>query len=178
MEMRELLIEEMQDQYDAEKQMVKALPKLVKASSNPELGHAFATHLEETKGHVERLEQAFEMLGVKPKAKPCAAMKGLVEETQEVIAEKMDEELQDSAVICAAQKVEHYEIAGYGTMCAWAAALGLNDVESLLRETLDEEKAADEKLSLVADQILAEAGVLSGKTTPKTRSAGSQRSGA
>ena len=155
MDIRELLIEEMQDQYDAEKQLVKALPKMAKASANPTLAQAFTSHLEETILHVERLEQAFQILGVKPKARPCAAMKGLVEEGQEAIAEKMPDQLQDSAIICAAQKVEHYEIAGYGTICAWASALGLSNVVELLEETLDEEKAADEKLSQVADDVLA-----------------------
>jgi ferritin-like metal-binding protein YciE len=179
MEIRDLLVEVMQDQYDAEKQLVKALPKMVKASSNPELRQAFANHLEETKGHVERLDQAFGMIGVKAKGKPCAAMKGLIEEAQEVVAKKMEDELQDSGIICAAQKVEHYEIAGYGTICAWASAMGLDDVAELLQETLDEEKAADEKLSQVADAILVDA-VASGeeaeRAPSKTRTAGSHRS--
>lgn len=169
MDIRDLLIEEMQDQYDAEKQLVKALPKMAKAASNSELAQAFESHLAETKGHVQRLEQAFEMMGVKAKSKSCAAMKGLVTEGEEAIGEKLPSELQDSAIICAAQKVEHYEIAGYGTICAWASALGLDDVAELLQETLDEEKAADEKLSNVADEILVEAGASSG--APKTRTA-------
>ena len=120
MELRELLIEEMQDQYDAEKQLVKALPKMAKAASSPELSEAFTNHLEETRGQVQRLEKAFELLGVKAKGKSCAAMKGLIEEAQQTMAEDMPEELMDSALICAAQKVEHYEMAGYGTLCAWS----------------------------------------------------------
>src|SRR4051812_26921454 len=122
MEIRELLIHQMQDLYDAEKQLTRALPKMAKAASNPELSQAFQTHLEETRGQVQRLEQAFGMLGVKPKGKSCAAMKGLVEEAVETMGEDMPEELLDSAIICSAQKVEHYEIAGYGTLCAWAKA--------------------------------------------------------
>jgi len=176
MEIRELLIEEMQDQYDAEKQLVKALPKMAKASSNTELSQAFSSHLEETRGHVERLEQAFGLLGVKPKARPCAAMKGLVEEAQETIGKQMPDAIKDSALICAAQKVEHYEIAGYGTICAWASALGLDDVSELLQETLDEEKATDEKLSQVNDDILEEANVSAEEAPPpKTKTAGSQK---
>jgi ferritin-like metal-binding protein YciE len=113
-EIRELLVEEMEDLYDAEKQLVKALPKMAKAASNQELSQAFTSHLQETEGHVKRLEQAFELLGQKPKSKPCAAMKGLIQEAQETIEEEMPDALRDSAIICAAQKVEHYEMAGYG----------------------------------------------------------------
>jgi len=129
---RELLLDEMKDLYDAEKQLVKALPKVVKASSNADLRQAFESHLEETRGHVTRLERAFEMMGEKAKSKPCAAMKGLVEEAGEATEGEMDESLTDSAIICAAQKVEHYEIAGYGTLAAWAKSLGLDDVAGLL----------------------------------------------
>jgi ferritin-like metal-binding protein YciE len=155
---RELLIDEMQDLYDAEKQLVKALPKLVKAASSAEFSEAVAKHLEETRGHVERLEQAFDLLGEKPKSKPCAAMKGLITETQETMDEKMSEPLLDSALICAAQKVEHYEIAGYGTVKAWAQTLGLDDVVELFDATLEEEKAANDTLTEVAGGVLAEAG--------------------
>ena len=158
---RELLLDEMKDLYDAEKQLVKALPKVVKASSNADLREAFENHLEETRGHVQRLERAFEMMGEKAKSKPCAAMKGLVEEADEA-HEKSEGPLTDSAIICAAQKVEHYEIAGYGTLAAWAKSLGLDDVAGLLEETLAEEKAADKKLSEVADGILAEAASMEG----------------
>src|SRR5713101_5397154 len=153
---RELLIDEMGDLYDAEKQLVKALPKMVKAASNQELSQAFENHLEQTRGHVERLERAFEMLGEKPKSKPCKAMKGLIEEAQETIEEGIPEPLLDSAIICAAQKVEHYEIAGYGTLKSWADTLGLDDVAGLLDETLEEEKEADEKMTDVADVLLSD----------------------
>ncbi|HUQ90208.1 MAG TPA: ferritin-like domain-containing protein [Bryobacteraceae bacterium] len=154
---RELLVEELRDLYDAEKQLVKALPKMVKAASNEELGQAFEEHLEQTRGQVERLERAFELLDEKAKAKPCAAMKGLLTEAQEQLEEDMTEPLMDSAIICAAQKVEHYEIAGYGTVCAWARSLGLDEVADLLEQTLNEEKAADEKLSTIASAVFAEA---------------------
>jgi ferritin-like metal-binding protein YciE len=152
---RDLLIDEMQDLYDAEKQLVKALPKMVKAASSEELSRAFAGHLEQTKGHVERLEQAFQMLDQKPKNKACAAMKGLIAEAQERIQANDEGALADSAMICAAQKVEHYEIAGYGTLKAWAEELGLDDVAALLDETLREEKEADEKLTTIAGKVMA-----------------------
>jgi ferritin-like metal-binding protein YciE len=154
--MQELLVQEMQDLYDAEKQLVKALPKMAKAASSEELSQAFTNHLEQTKGHVERMERAFEMLKHKPKAKACAAMKGLISEAQERMEASEDSALADSAMIGAAQKVEHYEIAGYGTLKAWAEELGLDDVASLLQETLDEEKEADEKLTEIAGKVLAE----------------------
>jgi ferritin-like metal-binding protein YciE len=156
MEIRDLLIREMQDLYDAEKQLVKALPKMAKAASNSDLRQAFTEHAEVTKNQVQRLEQAFQMLGAKAKARPCAAMKGLVTEAQEIMAEDLSEPMLDSAMIGAAQKVEHYEIAGYGTLCAWANALGLKDVSELLEETLDEEKSTDERLTEVNEPILTE----------------------
>ena len=157
---RDLLVDEMGDLYDAEKQLVKALPKMVKAASNQELSQAFENHLEQTRGHVERLERAFEMLGEKPKSKPCKAMKGLIEEAEETIEEGVPEPLLDSAIICAAQKVEHYEIAGYGTLKSWANTLGLDDVAGILDETLEEEREADEKLTDVADGLLSDSAEL------------------
>jgi ferritin-like metal-binding protein YciE len=153
---RELLIEEMADLYDAEKQLVKALPTMAKAASNEQLREAFLNHLEQTRGHVARLEQAFQLLDKKAKGKPCAAMKGLIEEGKETMAEDLPDGLLDSAIICAAQKVEHYEMAGYGTLSAWARSLGLDEVAELLEETLAEEKEADEKLTQVGGDVLAE----------------------
>jgi ferritin-like metal-binding protein YciE len=153
---RELLIDQMQDLYDAEKQLVKALPKLAKAASNEELKQAFEDHLEQTRGHVERLERAFEMLDAKAKSKTCEAMKGLVKEGAETTEEDFSEPLLDSAIICAAQKVEHYEIAGYGTLIAWASSIGLEDVAEVFEETLREEKEADEKLTQIGGEILTE----------------------
>jgi ferritin-like metal-binding protein YciE len=152
---RDLLIEEMRDLYDAEKQLVKALPKMVKAASSEELSEAFAGHLEQTKGHVQRLEQAFQMLDQTPRSKSCPGMKGLINEAQERIQGSGEGALADSAMICAAQKVEHYEIAGYGTLKAWAEELGLDDVAALLDQTLREEKEADQKLSTIAGKVIA-----------------------
>ena len=154
---RELLMEEMRDLYDAEKQLVKALPKLAKTATNDELREAFENHLEQTRGHVERLEQAFELLDGKARSKSCAAMKGLIEEGKETMQEDLSGALMDSAIICAAQKVEHYEIAGYGTVSAWARSLGLDEVAELLEATLSEEKEADEKLTRVGGEVLIEA---------------------
>jgi ferritin-like metal-binding protein YciE len=159
---RELLVEEMRDLYDAEKQLVKALPKMAKASSNESLKEAFESHLEQTKGHVERLERAFEMLGEKAKGKPCVAMKGLIEEGQETMKEDLSDALLDSALICAAQKVEHYEMSGYGTLHAWAEKLGLEDVAGVLMETLEEEKEADEKLTGIAGDVMDESPEIMG----------------
>jgi len=157
--MRDLLIQEMQDLYDAEKQLVKALPKMVKAAASEELSEAIGNHLEETRGQVERLERAFQILDLAPKAKSCAAMKGLIHEAQERMEANGQGALADSAMICAAQKVEHYEIAGYGTLKAWAEELGLDDVAALLEETLAEEKAADEKLTEIAGKVRSESPV-------------------
>ncbi len=152
---RELLVDEMRDLYDAERQLVKALPKVIKASSDAVLSDAFSKHLEETRGHMERLERAFELLGEKAKSTPCAAMQGLIEEAGQATEEDRAKPLTDSAIICAAQKVEHYEIAGYGTVSAWAKALGLDEVARLLDETLEEEKAANDTLTEVATGILS-----------------------
>jgi len=168
---RDLLVEEMQDLYDAEKQLVKALPKMVKAATSEDLSEAFENHLQQTRGHVERLERAFQMLDQKPKGRTCAAMKGLIGEAQERIEATDEGSLADSAMICAAQKVEHYEIAGYGTLKAWAEELGLDDVAALLQETLDEEKDADQKLSEIAGKVMAEAETARAeKTVHATRS--------
>jgi ferritin-like metal-binding protein YciE len=155
--LKELLNEELRDLYDAEKQLVKALPKFAKAASNEELKQAFQEHLEITKSHVQRLEQVFDMLGQKPKSKPCAAMKGLLEEGQEILNEDASESLLDTAMIGAAQKVEHYEISGYGTVRTLAEKIGMPQAAELLEQTLDEEKEADEKLTEIAGRVLDEA---------------------
>lgn len=173
---RELLIEEMSDLYDAEKQLVKALPKMAKAASNSQLREAFESHLEQTRGHVERLEQAFQLLDHKAKSKPCAAMKGLIEEGKETMEEDLPDGLLDSAIICAAQKVEHYEMSGYGTLSAWARSLGLDEVAGLLEETLAEEKEADEKLTQVAGDVLAETEAAGEQEAPK-KTAGAKSKG-
>jgi ferritin-like metal-binding protein YciE len=155
--LKELFIEELKDLYNAENQLVKALPKMAKAASSEELRDGFTEHLEQTKGHVQRLEQIFQTLGESPKGKKCKGMEGLVEEGSEVMEEDFEGSLMDAALIGAAQRVEHYEIAAYGTVCAFAEELGNTEAASLLNETLEEEKETDEKLTKLAEQINAEA---------------------
>jgi ferritin-like metal-binding protein YciE len=152
--LEQLLQDEIRDIYDAEKQLVKALPKMAKAASSTELSDALKEHLEQTQGQVQRLEQVFEALGAKAKGKPCAGMKGLIEEGQEVIGGDSSDELKDLAIIGAAQRVEHYEIAAYGTARTFAEQLGKQDIVDLLQETLDEEKEADEKLTDISQTLL------------------------
>jgi Mn-containing catalase len=158
--LRELLTEELKDLMSAENQLVKALPKMVKAAKDAELKKAFEDHLEQTKGHVERLKQMFDMLEEKPKAKTCKGMAGLVEEGSEVITEgKEKEETQaDLALIGAAQRVEHYEMAAYGTARAIAEQMNRKDIAKLLSQTLAEEEAADELLTRLAMPLLEQAG--------------------
>ncbi|HXA68581.1 MAG TPA: ferritin-like domain-containing protein [Bryobacteraceae bacterium] len=157
--LQELLIEELRDLLHAENQLVKAIPKMAKAAKNGELKTAFQDHLEQTKGHVERLNQAFDMLGEKAKAKPCKGMAGLVQEGQEVITEGKEKEdaRADLALIAAAQKVEHYEISAYGTARAIAEQMERNDLVKLFTKTLEEEEKADELLTELAKPLLEEA---------------------
>ncbi len=155
--MRELLIDELQDLYSAENQITKALPKLVKASSAPALQQAFEHHLEETKNHVKRLDQIFDHLNESPKGKTCEGMKGLLKEGDERVSEGGEAEVLDAGLISAAQRVEHYEIAAYGSARTYAELLGEREAVRLLSETLEEEKAADTKLSQVAKKINVEA---------------------
>jgi ferritin-like metal-binding protein YciE len=153
--LRTLLVEQVKDLYDAEKRLTKAIPKLAKASTNEELQSALDAHLEETQNHVARLEQVFELLEQRPKAKPCEGMKGLIEEGDEHAKEDYDDDdLRDAMIIGSAQRVEHYEIAGYGTAIAHARLLGLDDVVELFEETLAEEKAADGKLTDIAESVV------------------------
>jgi ferritin-like metal-binding protein YciE len=156
-DLRDVLVECVRDLYSAETQLVKALPRMAKAATHTDLKAGFTAHLEETRGQVERLERVAELLGCKTKGKTCQAMKGLVEEGQEVIAETGDPTAKDALLISAAQKVEHYEIAGYGSARTFAAVLGEDEVAALLQETLDEEKATDEKLTAVAESGLNQA---------------------
>jgi ferritin-like metal-binding protein YciE len=149
----ELFIHELSDIYSAEKQLTKALPRLARASSSPDLADAFESHLEETQGQVERIDQIVEILGIKLKRMKCAAMEGLVEEGKEVIEEIEKGPLRDVALIGGGNKVEHYEIASYGTLAALAKQLGYTKAVPLLLETLKEEKAADEKLTLLSEQL-------------------------
>lgn len=148
-----LLAEEIKDLHSAETQLVKALPKMAKAASSADLVAAFTGHLEETKGHVERLEKVGEILGTATGGKTCKAMKGLIEEGAETIDEKGEPSLKDLALITIAQKVEHYEISGYGTARALAGRLGLKEVVKLLQATEDEEGAADKKLTKIAENL-------------------------
>jgi ferritin-like metal-binding protein YciE len=155
--MQELLIDELKDLYSAEKQIVRALPKLAKAATTPELQQAILTHLEETKGQVIRLEKIGELVGKKLTGKTCVGMKGVLEEGSEVLEDTDKGTIRDAALISAAQRVEHYEMAGYGSAREFAKLLGLSEVASLLDETLAEEKAADKTLSGVAKQVNATA---------------------
>ncbi|APP79276.1 YciE/YciF ferroxidase family protein [Xanthomonas hortorum] len=148
----ELFIHELSDIYSAEKQLTKSLPRLARAATEPKLVEAFKVHLEETQGQIERIDQIVELLGIKLKRIKCAAMEGLVEEGREVIEEIEAGPVRDAALIGGAQKVEHYEIASYGTIAAIAKQLGYSDAITLLLATLEEEKATDEKLTLLAEQ--------------------------
>jgi ferritin-like metal-binding protein YciE len=151
--LQELYVDELKDLYSAENQLTKALPKMAKAASSEELRQGFEEHLEQTKGHVERLQQIFEMLGEKPTGKKCVGMEGLVKEGAEIMSEDFENEVMDAALISAAQRVEHYEIAGYGTVCAYADLLGESKHVSLLKETLNEEKETDQKLTELSKEI-------------------------
>lgn len=151
--LHDLFLEELKDIYDAEHQITKALPKMIKAASSPELKDAFQTHLEQTEGQIARLEQAFEMLGEKADRKTCKAMKGLIAEGEDLIGEHETSPLLDSGMIGSAQRIEHYEIAAYGTTRAYAEAMGHAEVADLLQETLDEEKETDEILTSIGVEI-------------------------
>lgn len=142
----------LQDVYYAEKQLLKALPKMAKKASSPELEKALLNHRAETETQVDRLEKAFEMIGKKAKGKKCDAIIGLVKEGDEVIKEAKDDDVRDAGIVGAAQAVEHYEIARYGTLCAWAKQLGKPEIARLLHQTLEEEKKADGLLTKVAEQ--------------------------
>ena len=146
-----LLEEELKDIYDAEKQLTKALPKLAKKASSPDLKAGFEAHLQQTEEQIDRLEQVFEQLEMPAKGKPCRGMKNLIAEGNEMIGEAEDDDTRDAVMIAAAQKVEHYEIASYGTVRTWAELLGMNEVASLLEESLEEEKETDQKLTSLAE---------------------------
>lgn len=153
--LKSLLIEQVKDLYDAEKRLTKAIPKLAKAATNDELQTALHEHLDETETQVSRLEQVFELMGERPRAKPCEGMKGLIEEGDEHAKDDYDDDdLRDAMIIGSAQRVEHYEIAGYGTAIAHARLLGLDDVVELLESTLEEEKNADVTLTEIAESVV------------------------
>jgi ferritin-like metal-binding protein YciE len=152
--LKELLEEELKDIYSAEKQLLKAMPKMAKKASSDELRTALEEHMEVTRGQVERLEQVFEALGKPAKAKTCKAMKGLLEEATEIMGEDAEDAVMDAGIIAAAQKVEHYEIASYGTVRTWARACGEEEAADLLQETLDEEGEADRRLTELAERVV------------------------
>jgi ferritin-like metal-binding protein YciE len=156
-ELKELYIDELRDLYNAENKLVKALPKLAKAASSDQLRAGFEEHLEQTKGHVSRLEEIFEALDKEPAGKKCAGMAGLIKEGEEIMDEDFSEEVMDAALISAAQRVEHYEIAAYGCVSTWARLLGESEAGALLEKTLEEEKETDQKLTELAEEINVEA---------------------
>ncbi len=155
--LEELFVEKLRDLYSAENQIIKALPKMVKAASSKELRNGFEEHLEQTRQHVERLDQIFEELDENPKGKKCTGMEGLLKEGKELMEEDIDPEVLDAGLIAAAQHVEHYEIAGYGCVRTYAELLGFSNATKLLQQTLDEEKQTDAKLTSLAEEINVQA---------------------
>ena len=168
--LQELFVNELRDIYDAEKQITKALPKMAKAAQSDELRAAFEEHLDATRGHVTRLEEVFKLLGIAARGKPCEGMKGLLEEGEEVMKELEGSTL-DAALIASAQKVEHYEIATYGTLATFAEVLEMQEAKDILGQTLEEEKEADEKLTGIAGQINPEAETEAGEEEEEGRMA-------
>ena len=152
-----LLVAELKDLYSAENQITKVLPKLAKAAQSNELKKAFESHLKETEGQIQRLEQIFEILGGSPKGKVCVGMKGVLEEGNEMLEETVEGEIRDAALISAAQRVEHYEMAGYGSVRSYAELLGKQQIAQLLQATLEEERAADKKLTDISHKVKVQA---------------------
>ena len=163
MTLHELLVDEIKDLYHAEKQLIKALPKMAKAATHEDLREAFESHLEETREQVSRLEEVFAALEEPVKAKTCDGMAGIIKEGNALMEEDADGSVLDAGLIAAAQRAEHYEIGAYGVCVAWARLLGLGDVVSLLEQTLEEEKSADEKLSALAESEINQAAVAEGR---------------
>ena len=180
--LRKLYIDELKDLYSAEKQLIKALPKMARAATSPELKQAFQTHLEQTRGQVERLDRVFETLEASPRGKKCVGMEGLIEEANELIGEDPEPEVLDAGLISKAQHVEHYEMAGYGTVRAYAELLGENEQAALLQETLDEEGEADKLLTGLAEGAINLQAMMAGQESEEeeeeqqSRSGGSRRS--
>jgi ferritin-like metal-binding protein YciE len=152
--LQDLMKEDLKDVLHAENQIIKALPKMIKTASNPQLQQAFQMHLEQTKGHVSRIEEVMGMMGMPVKGKTCKAMQGIIEEGKEVMGEDAQDDVMDAALIGAAQKVEHYEIATYGTLCTYAELLGLREAKRLLGQNLEEEKRTDAKLTQLAESVI------------------------
>jgi ferritin-like metal-binding protein YciE len=149
--LHDAFIDELRDTYDAERQLTKALAKLAKAATSPDLSEAFSSHLQETQGQIERLEEVFASLDEKVRGKHCDGIAGIIEEGKSIMEEDFDETTMDACLIAAGQRAEHYEMAAYGTLVAWARAMGHSEAADLLQQNLDEEKAADEKLSSLAE---------------------------
>ena len=160
--LQKLFIEELKDVYNAEKQILRALPKMAKAAESPQLQQAFTKHLKETEGHVQRLERIFKELGQAARGKKCKGMEGLLEEGKEVLEEDGDPAVIDAALIASAQRVEHYEIAAYGCLRTYAELLGYSQAAQLLQQTLQEEEAADKKLSQLGESGINEAAFAAG----------------
>jgi ferritin-like metal-binding protein YciE len=177
--LHDAFIDELRDSYDGEKQLTRALAKLAKAATSPPLREAFEAHLEETQTQIERLEQVFELLEEKARGKHCDGIAGIVEEGKSIMEEEFDETTMDACLIAAGQRAEHYEMAAYGTLVAWAKAMGHTEVAKLLQQTLDEEKAADKKLSGLAEgginQGAADAAHADDEEEPVGAAAGSAR---
>lgn len=152
--LRDLYVSEIKDLYDAENQIIKALPKMIEVTSSDELRSAFQEHLHATQQQVDRLERVFGLLGEKPKARKCDGMRGIISEGEDVLDANAGPAILDAALIASAQRVEHYEIAAYGTVCAYAKQLGFDDQLELLHETLEEEKEADERLTQIAEDVI------------------------
>jgi len=174
-DLKQLYIDELKDLHNAESQLVKALPKMAKAASSEELRSGFEEHLEQTKGHVQRLEQIFEMLGESPKGKKCKGMEGLIEEGSEMIEEDFEGAVKDAGLIGAAQRVEHYEIAAYGTAKALAQTLSEEEHVELLEQTLQEEKETDEKLTQLSEEINSQATSATEESTEDEEAGASTR---
>jgi ferritin-like metal-binding protein YciE len=155
--LQELFIDELKDLYSAENQIIKALPKMIKNANSDELRSAFEEHLEQTKGHVDRLDQIFGDLNASPRGKKCKGMEGLIEEAKEFLEEDVEGEVLDAGLISEAQRIEHYEIAAYGTVRTYAELLGMEGTANLLQQTLDEEKETDRKLTSIAERVNVEA---------------------
>lgn len=176
----DLFVDELKDLYSAERQLIKALPRMMKGSTSDELRTAFENHLQQTEGHVERLEQIFERLEESPRGKKCKAMEGLVEEGEEALDHEGESDVLDAGIIGAAQRVEHYEMAAYGTACAHAKALGYEDLASILTQTLQEEEEADRLLTQIAEESvnrLAAAGDGETEGTASARGGSATRKG-
>jgi ferritin-like metal-binding protein YciE len=152
--LEDLFVHELQDMLNAEGQILKALPKMAKAATNPDLKNAFEDHRQQTEGHVQRLEQVFQLLGLPARGKKCDGMAGLLEEGKKIMEEDAEPEVLDAALIAAAQKVEHYEIASYGCLCTYAETLGHDQAHDLLGQTLDEEEATDQQLTELAEAVI------------------------